>query len=200
MSSWPGFCARLLSVGGGILCMAVSLQAQSPKLTIDGFEGYTWGTPLETILEDRGTPAQQEPVGGGLELVAYRDTVGGMPLVSVFGVHDVEGLMKGQYSADVEEGDDCHDMFITLRESVNAVYPLLRPEERKFHRAVDDFCEAVAVGEAGWMVQWHDPTNESFISVYIRAGTSTVEISFESKAFQNWAERRGGVTPGSEGD
>lgn len=200
MFSRPGFCARTLSVGAAILWTAASLQAQSPKMTIDGFEGYTWGTPLETIIEDRGSPAQQEPVGDGLELVAYRDTVAGLALISVFGVHDVEGLMKGQYSADVEEGDDCHDMFVTLRESVNAVYPLLRPVERRFHRTVDDFCEAVSIGEAGWMIQWQDPTNESFISVYIRAGTSTVEISFESKAFQNWAERRGGVTPGSEGD
>lgn len=186
---------RGLPAGAAILCAAAHLSAQSPKTTIDGFEGFAWGTPLQTILDDRGSPAQHEPVGDGLELVAYRDTVSGMPLISVFGVHQVGGLMKGQYSADIEEGDDCFEMFVTLRESVNAVYPLLRPEERKFHRAVDDFCEAVAVGEAGWMVQWHDPTNEAFISVYIRAGTTAVEVSFESKAFQDWAQQRNGVGP-----
>lgn len=164
-------------------------------MTIEGFEDFTWGTPLADIVAARGEPAQQEEIGDGLSLVAYRDTVSGFPLVAVFGVHETSGLVKGQYSADVAEGDDCLEMFVAFRESVNSHYPLLRPVERRFHREVDDFCEAVSIGQAGWMVQWNDPTTESFISVYIRAGTATVEVAFESKAFQTWAERRGDSRP-----
>ena len=171
--------------------MAVApLPAQTRSMMIEGFEAFRWGTPMADIIAARGDPAQSESVGDGLSLIAYRETVSGIPLVAVYGVHETAGLIKGQYTADVNRGDDCLEMFVTLRESVNAQYPLLRPVERRFHREVDDFCEAVSIGEAGWMVQWNDPATESFISVYIRAGTSTVEVAFESKAFQDWAEQR----------
>ena len=179
-----------VGVAAACLMCSSSLAAQEPSLTIDGFDGFAWGTTMETIREARGIPAQEEPVGDDLSLIAYRDTVSSIPLITVYGVHLEEGLVKGQYSADVLEGDDCLEMFVTLRETVNSKFPLLRPVERRFHRSVDDFCEAVSIGEAGWMVQWNDPTTDSFISVYIRAGSSTVEVSYESKAFQNWAEQR----------
>ena len=177
------------------LVAATPLTAQTGSMTIEGFESFSWGTPLSDIVAARGEPAQEEPVGDGLSLIAYRDTVSGIPLTAVYGVHETAGLIKGQYTADVNEGDDCLEMFVAFRESVNAKYPLIRPVERRFHREVDDFCEAVSVGAAGWMVQWHDPATESFISVYVRAGTSTVELAFESKAFQDWAAARSDGPP-----
>ncbi len=170
-------------------------------MTVDGFNGFRWGTPASAIFESLGEPARTDTLDGGMLVVAYRDSLEQSAAVAMYAILAGDGLVKGQHSISFDElssTDECEAGFIRLRNYLLLKYPMIVPEDRSRNDSSKAFCEAVLDGDAAWISTWTDGTTGSRAMVVIDAGQPRLNVVFESARFLEWVEQReAGTAPGN---
>lgn len=189
--------SRAVACGLLILAAATPGTAQDgPSMTIDGFRGLTWGASASEVTASLGAPVENRRLEGGLQMLAYRDTLVGRPSVVLLGLLD-DGLVKGQEVVPAGGGDECIEYIRAVHQAVNLRYPLIRPNEQAKNNSRDTICEAAAEGLAFWYRQWTDEETGSVVTVRLDSGSDEVNLVYESQAFRTWAKSG---APGAQPD
>ena len=184
-----------------VLSPQAAVAQERVSMTVDGFNGFRWGTPASAIFESLGEPARTDTLDGGMLVVAYLDSLGQSASVAMYAILADEGLVKGQHSISFEElssTGECEAQFIRLRNYLLLKYPMIVPEDRSRNDSSKAFCEAVLDGDAAWISTWTDATTGARAMVVIDAGQPRLNVVFESARFVEWVERREPVSaPGN---
>lgn len=170
----------------GLLAISSASAQQGPSTTIDSFRGLAWGSDGAMVVEAFGEPEQDEILDGGLRMLAFRDSLAGQPSLVLFGILPEVGLVKGQEIVTALEGQECIDQIRKIHLFVDLQYPLIRPTEKTRNNTADMICEATKLGDGYWHRQWIDEPNGSVISVRLDAGSSQINLIFESLRFREW--------------
>ena len=197
MSSRPPLVfARAARAGFSLLAGAVlfgiasgssdPLLAQIASEHIDGFGGFTWGTPYDSIVARLGTPARDQQLAEGIRVLVYRDTSEAPDGLELFAILDTLGLVKGQRAIPFGAGEDCQALYRRIRQRIKLRFPLLVPKETSRNDSGGDFCEGVAAGTAGWFTRWDDETSGARATVLIEPGQRRIDVVYESRAFLDW--------------
>jgi hypothetical protein len=190
--------SRVVACGLLTLAAATPVTAQDgPSMTIDGFRGLTWGASASEVTASLGAPVESRRVAGGLQMLAYRDTLAGRPSVVLLGLLDDEGLVKGQEVVPAGGGDECIEYIRAVHQAVNLRFPLIRPNEQAKNNSRDTICEAAAEGLAFWYRQWRDEETGSVVTVRLDSGSDEVNLVYESQAFRTWAQSGAPGAPGA---
>ncbi|MBT8479832.1 MAG: hypothetical protein KJO06_13000 [Gemmatimonadetes bacterium] len=164
---------------------------QGVSMSIDGFDGFAWGTSEAAIGARLGEPAVVDSISNGIVVLAYRVDLLGEPSVAYYALLGEEGLVKGQHlvKLQLEEGD-CEGQYRVYRDYVTLTYPLIRPIENYDYPFTEDFCTALVNGRGTWANQWTDPENGAVVTVIVQEGTDEVKLIYESAAFLNLIEQQ----------
>ncbi len=168
-------------------------------MSVDEFNGFTWGTRTPELYERLGAPAQADTLDGGMMVLAYRDSLEGSASVAMYAILAEEGLVKGQHSIpfdELESAGGCEAQFVKLRKYLLLKYPMIVPEDRSRNDSPKAFCEAVLDGDAAWISTWLDPVTGARAMVVIDAGQPRLSVVFESARFFEWVASRD-QSPGS---
>jgi hypothetical protein len=166
------------------------------SMTVDGFNGFHWGTPVSVILAELGDPARADTLEGGMLVLAFRDSVEQMASVAMYAVLVGEGLVKGQHSVSFDElssTEDCEAQFIRFRKYLLLKYPMIIPEDRSRNDSRKSFCAAVQDGDAAWISTWNDSSTGARAMVVIDAGQPRLNVVYESARFIAWVDSRDSV-------
>jgi hypothetical protein len=178
----------------GILFIVPAAHAQQEvSLTVDGFNGFPWGTSADSLVEALGEPVQADTLDGRMLVLAYLDSLEATSTVAMYAVLEADGLVKGQHTISFDEllsTGDCEEQFIRLRSYLLLKYPMIVPEDRSRNDSPKPFCEAVVDGDAAWLSTWNDSTTGARAMVVIDAGRPRLNVVFESARFIEWVESR----------
>jgi len=183
----------ILAVILQLLWAPAVMAQQRVSMTVDGFNGFTWGTPLTAIVEALGEPVQADTLDGEMLVIAYRDKLEQSASVAMYAILQREGLVKGQHSISFDElssTGDCEAEFIRLRKYLLLKYPMIVPEDRSRNDSSKAFCAAVLDGDAAWISTWNDSSTGARAMVVIDAGKPRLNVVFESARFIEWVENR----------
>ena len=184
-----------------LLSSQTAVAQNRVSMTVDGFNGFPWGTPASKIYESLGEPARTDTLDGGMVVVAYRDSLEQSAAVAMYAILAGEGLVKGQHSISFQElssTGECEAEFIRLRNYLLLKYPMIVPEDRSRNDSSKAFCEAVLDGDAAWISTWTDSATGARAMVVIDAGQPRLNVVFESARFLEWVEQReAGMAPGN---
>jgi len=169
-----------------LLAISTGHAQERPSTTIESFRGLAWGSNAESILGAFGEPEEDTVLDGGLRMLAFRDTLVGRPSVLLFGILPDAGLVKGQEVVTMLEGPECIDQMRKIHNLVDMRYPLIRPTEEARNNTALTICEAVKQGSGHWHRQWIDETSGSVVSVRLDAGSTQVNLIYESLKFREW--------------
>ena len=169
-----------------LLAVSSADAQQRASATIESFRGLAWGSSAEVVLDAFGEPEQDEILDGGLRMLAFRDSLVGRPSVLLFGILPENVLVKGQEVVTALEGQECIDQIRAIHTFVDLQYPLIRPTEEARNSTPDMICEAAKRGSGYWHRQWIDESNGSVISVRMDAGSSQINLIYESLRFREW--------------
>jgi hypothetical protein len=169
-----------------LLAVSSANAQQRASATIDSFRGLAWGSTTAMVLEAFGEPEEDSVLDGGLQMLAFRDSLVGRPSVVLFGILPDHGLVKGQEVITALEGQECVDQMRSIHTLVDLQYPLIRPTEEAINHTNGMICEAVKQGSAFWHRQWIDEVTGSVVSVRLDSGSTQINLIFESLIFREW--------------
>ena len=179
---------------------AASAEAVSPSNTISGFRELDWGTSEAEVVRTYGDPFERRDLESGLQMLAYRSSLVGLPSVVLLGLLADEGLVKAQEVIDVAEGDACIETIRDIHAEIDLQYPLIRPKEQAKNNTPDVICEAAPRGLAYWNRQWTDTETGSTITVSLASGSGHVDLIYESGRFREWVDPDAAQTVNVEED
>jgi hypothetical protein len=161
------------------------------SMSIDGFNGMSWGSSDADIIGEFGDPTQVDSLENGLVVLSYRESLLGEPAVSLYAILGGYGLVKGQHTVKLKpEKGNCEGQYRVYRDHVTLTYPLIAPVENYDYPFTDDFCTAIENGTGAWGNQWTDPSNGSVATVIVQRGTDEVRLIYESATFIDWLGSR----------
>lgn len=153
---------------------------------VDGFAGFPWGTPYDSLVAALGAPARDERLREGIRVLVYRDSSDIRGALELFAILDSIGLVKGQRTIPFGADEDCTALYIRIRDRISLHFPLLMPRETSRNDTGGDFCAAVAAGSAGWFTRWADEDTGARVTVLIEPGQRRIDVIYESRAFLDW--------------
>ena len=171
-----------------ILLPATAGAQQSVSLRIDEFEGFSWGTAQEVILDGLGEPVQADTIDDNIVVLAFESTIDDTASIAMFAFFPGQGLVKGQHSIAFDASQDCVALFRAMRNYLLLKYPMIVPVDRSRNDSGKGFCEAVIDGDAAWISTWEDAQTGAQAMVSIEAGRPRLNVVFESAAFIAWVE------------
>jgi hypothetical protein len=171
-----------------ILLPATADAQQSVSLRIDEFEGFSWGTAQEVILDSLGEPIQADTLEDNIVVLAFESAIDDTASIAMFAFFPGQGLVKGQHSILFDASIDCVALFRDMRHYLLLKYPMIVPVDRSRNDSSKGFCDAVPDGDAAWITSWEDSRTGARALVSIEAGRPRLNVVFESAEFIAWVE------------
>jgi hypothetical protein len=185
----------------------VPAEAQTEVIT--GFHGYPWGTPVAAIPEI----AESQQVGekDGMPIYSASVALHGKSALAGFYFHPTTGaLIEGAYVFALTL-QDCHPVWATLVEEIEANHPTLRREARipartlEDRRVYDTDCEFYVFNShiESWTATYANPDPpHDRILLWMRTveRVPRLTVVYRGAAGQVWADRPKPPEPGPEGE